>query len=170
MDITVIRSKLLGWVRKYRYILLVLLVGILLMLIPTGTKDGDDSVLTEPEQPKLQLEITADRLEEVLSQIKGAGRVEVLLTLAAGEKTVFQTNDRSATADSSKSLENETVLLTDSNRTEEALVSQILAPEYLGAVIVCQGAEEPSVRLAVTEAVSKATGLSTDRISVLRMK
>jgi stage III sporulation protein AG len=67
-------------------------------------------------------------------------------------------------------VEYETVLRTNSNRADEALVEQILAPEYLGAVVVCQGADDPTVRLAVSEAVSKATGMGADRISVLKMK
>lgn len=170
MEIKVIRDKLFVWVKKYRYALLVLLGGILLMLIPAGKKETADPLPAVPTQQKPQLEITARNLETVLSQIKGAGKVEVLLTLAAGERTVFQTNDRSSSDENSKTQEFDTVLISDSNRSEEALIAQIVAPEYLGAVIVCQGAEDPSVRLAVSDAVSKATGLGTDRISVVKMK
>ena len=50
------------------------------------------------------------------------------------------------------------------------MVRQILSPEYLGAVVVCQGANDVQVRLAVVEAVSKVTGLGADKISVLKMK
>ena len=170
MDITVIRNKLSEWIRKYRYVVIVLAVGVVLMLLPTGTKKSDASVPAEPEQEKIHLDITEEQLEEVLSQIKGAGKVEVLLTYAAGERTVFHTDERSTASENSQTQELETVLITDSNRTEEALVAQVLPPEYLGAVVFCQGAENPSVRLAVSEAVSKATGLGTDRISVLKMK
>jgi len=41
---------------------------------------------------------------------------------------------------------------------------------YRGAVVVCQGGDNASVRLAVVEAVSNATGLTSDRITVLKMK
>jgi stage III sporulation protein AG len=36
--------------------------------------------------------------------------------------------------------------------------------------VICQGAADPAVRLAVVEAVADATGLGADRISVLKMK
>ena len=170
MDVTLIRNKFFAWVKKYRYVVLVLAAGMLLMLLPTGSKDSEELPLVETPPEKTQLEITAAQLEGVLSQIKGAGKVEVLLTCAAGERTVFHTDERTSSSESAQSHEYETVLITDNNRTDEALVSQILAPEYLGAVIVCQGAENPAVRLAVSDAVSKATGLGTDRISVLMMK
>ncbi|MBQ4427669.1 MAG: hypothetical protein II881_07965 [Oscillospiraceae bacterium] len=39
-----------------------------------------------------------------------------------------------------------------------------------GCVIVCDGAASASVRLTVTEAVSRLTGLAFDRISVINMK
>lgn len=170
MDLTVMRDKLTIWIKKYKYVLVILLAGILLMLIPAGQDRDDELPASEPEQTKQQLEITEEQLETVLSQIKGAGRVEVLLTLASGEKTVYQTNEQSTYTDNGQNLEHETLILTDSDRSEKALVAQVLGPEYQGAVIVCQGAEDPAVRLAVSEAVSKATGLGTDRISVLKMK
>ena len=170
MDLAVIRKKLSVWSQKYRYVAIILIVGIVLMLLPGQTKKAEDSPQAEPVQHKPQLEITAAALEAILSQIKGAGRVEVLLTCAAGERTVFQTDGRSSSSESGGTEEYETVLISNDSRTEEALVSQILAPEYLGAVVVCQGADDPSVSLAVTEAVSKATGLGTNRISVLKMK
>ena len=170
MDITVIRDKLFTWFKKYRYVAIVLAAGILLMLLPTGSKETNDEIAMEAEQYTPQLEITAEQLEAILSQIKGAGRVEVLLTCASGEQTVFQTDERNSSSENSQSKECETVLLTNSSRGDEALVTRIMAPEYLGAVVVCQGADQPAVKLAVSEAVSKATGLGIDRISVLKMK
>ena len=55
-------------------------------------------------------------------------------------------------------------------RADPGLVRQVNPPEYLGAVVLCQGADNPSVKLSIVEAVSKATGLTTDRITVLKMK
>jgi hypothetical protein len=37
-------------------------------------------------------------------------------------------------------------------------------------VIVCQGGDQPEVKLAVVEAVCDAVGLTADKISVLKMK
>ena len=39
-----------------------------------------------------------------------------------------------------------------------------------GAVVVCQGADQPYVRLDVTNAVAAYTGLGSDQISVIKMK
>lgn len=89
-----------------------------------------------------------------------------MLTVSQGEKTVYQT-DSDVTDQSSNS---STVIITDESRTEAGLVRQILPEQYQGAIIVCHGADDPSVRLAIVEAVSDVTGLGADRISVLKMK
>ncbi|MCD8256344.1 MAG: hypothetical protein LUC40_04110 [Oscillospiraceae bacterium] len=39
-----------------------------------------------------------------------------------------------------------------------------------GAVVVCAGAESPSVRLNVTNAVSAYTGLGSDKITVMKLQ
>lgn len=39
-----------------------------------------------------------------------------------------------------------------------------------GAVVVCAGADDPRVRLDVTNAVAAYTGLGSDKITVMKMK
>lgn len=39
---------------------------------------------------------------------------------------------------------------------------------WAGAVIVCEGADSPAVRLQLTQAVAALTGLSADRIAVVK--
>ena len=47
-------------------------------------------------------------------------------------------------------------------------MTRILYPTYRGALVVCQGGDRADVRLAVIEAVSVLTGLSSDRITVAK--
>ena len=70
----------------------------------------------------------------------------------------------------SSSTRQDTVLYTDDSRKEQGLVRQIIPPVYQGAVILCQGADSAQVRLSILQAVASATGLSTDKITVLKMK
>ena len=168
MDMTAIGTKVLEFIKKYRYVILVLVIGIALMVIP-------DRKETEPESPTATVagNPQADQTEaliQILSQIKGAGKVKVLLTEAAGERTVYQTDQDTSTSVDSGTVRYETVIVTDADRAQHGLVQQTVAPEYRGAIVVCQGADDASVRLAIVEAVANATGLGTDRISVLKMK
>lgn len=150
---------------KYRYVALILLIGICLMLIPEKNITKKEAIETVSLQNEPKPE--AERLAEILSQIQGAGKVQVMLSVRAGEEMLYQTDTQT---DSSGSVRIDTVLVSDSNREETGLLRQIKPPVYLGAVVVCQGADSSSVRLSITEAVSKITGLGADCIVVLKMK
>ena len=164
MDWVTLRSRGKELVRKYRYVLLVVLAGLFLMVLPDGknAKAAPETATAETE-PRQDLQT---ELEEILSQIQGAGRVRVLLTQREGEWTVYQTDEDST----SSGVRSDTVLLSGADRSQTGLVRQINPPTYLGAVIVCQGADSASVRLAIVAAVGSVTGLSTDKITVLKMK
>lgn len=137
---------------KYKYALLILAVGVILMLLPQG---GETTEATQPQPSEPTLE---QRLEAILSRIDGAGEVDVLLTEASGSETLYQSD------------EGKTVIVTDSQRTEEGLVRRRDPPRYQGAVIVCRGADDPAVRLAIVEAVRSVTALGADKIAVIKMK
>lgn len=161
MDIGMLRQKATEWIGKYKFVILILLVGVGLMLIPTGSKEKtpDESVTEQVEQQVM----LADELEEILTNIQGAGRVQVMLTMRAGEQTIYQTDTPSTDRQ-------DTVIVTDEDRAQGGLIQQILAPTYRGAIVLCQGADSASVCLAIKDAVSKVTGLDSSQISVLKMK
>lgn len=168
MDITVIKKKAAEGILKYRYVILVVAVGLVLMLLPSvgENREGAETVISSTEETTPDLSL---QLSQILSKIDGAGKVEVMLTVAAGETTVYQ-YDEHITGGESGSIQHDTVIITDNDRGQSALVQQINPPVYLGAIIVCEGADSASVRLSIIEAVARVTGLGTDRISVLKMK
>lgn len=162
MDIRGISGKLLSLTDKYKYAILVLLIGLVLLMIPanqTKPQKIDPVISTTVKQETL----TQESLAQILQSVEGAGKVKVLLSTGAGEQTIYQT-------DTDHNSSNNTVIVTDSERNESGLIQQINPAAYKGAVIVCQGADSPAVRLAITQAVSKITGLGTDAICVLKMQ
>ena len=160
MDLETGKQQFITFVKKYQYVLLVVLVGVVLMLIPQSPRESQTVTQTEEVvEADLQMQLAA-----ILGQISGVGRVEVLLTEAAGADTVYQVDTRQNQANA------DTVIITDRNREETGLVKRILPPVYRGAVVVCQGADSAGVRLNVVDAVKSVTGLSSDCITVLKMK
>ena len=139
---------------KYRYVLLVALVGLGLMILPSGSEAAEPAPIPAAE------ETLESRLESILSRVDGAGEVKVLLTEERGGEVFYQTEGE----------DGKTVLVTGADRAESGLVRTSQPPSYRGAVVVCRGADSAAVRLAVVEAVANATGLGTDRITVLKMK
>lgn len=160
MDIAVLREKAGKWIGRYKYFVLILLLGVALMLIPGSKQEKENAspIIQSVEQTSLD-----EKLEQILTNIKGVGRVQVMLTVKTGEQTVYQTDKPSAERE-------DTVIISGSDRTQSGLIQQVISPTYRGAIVLCQGADSPSVCLAVKEAVSKVTGLDASQISVLKMK
>ena len=146
-------------IKKYRLLLLMIAAGVLLLTFP-----GEKQPTSAPAALSETAEETAleDRLCEILSRMDGAGKTAVLLTEAKGEQLIYQTDESSSGTD--------TVLVTGTTREQSGLLRQRLPPQWQGAVVLCQGADRPEVRLQIVEAVSRATGLTSDRITVLKMK
>ena len=164
MDRNQLKKKCIALVQKYKFVALILVVGIVLMLIPGQKKTQESPPVTQEIvcQPDIE-----QRLAQILSQIDGAGKVAVFVSEEEGQLVVYQ-QDEDVNADGTGRFD--TVTVTDSNRTQSGLVQQVIPPKYQGVIVVCQGAQKASVRLNIIEAVAKVTGLGTDRISVLKMK
>lgn len=166
MDWLKVRTQVTERFDKYKYVLLIVAVGIILMVFPSQSER--ESVTAEPVALPTQ-ESTEEKLEIILSQIRGVGKVQVMLTEQTGSETLYQVDEDRTEGEGSLSIKRETVILSGSG-VQSGLVQTVTPPTYLGAIIVCQGAQSPAIRLAVANAVSAVTGIGLDRISVLEMK
>ena len=150
--------------KEYKYAAIILAIGLIFMILP-GKKTTSTPIIQQ-EKEVVTSEPLQDLLSAILSSMDGAGKVKVLLTQSEGERTIYQTDLQ----EGENNIEESTVIISGAGKEQIGLVKQTLAPKYLGAIILCQGADKASVRLAIVEAVSSATGLSTDKIAVLKMK
>lgn len=166
MDWVAWKNTMVEFAKKYRYVLLVVLVGLVLLALPEEKEPvkQPESIQTEEKQ-NLQEDLAA-----ILSQVAGAGKVEVLLTQATGEETIYQTDEDISTGESTSDVHSDTVLVTGADRSETGLVRQVNPPTYQGAIVLCQGADSAQVKLSIVEAVMSVTGLRSDSITVLKMK
>ena len=160
-------DRFMQWIKQYRYVVLILLIGMGLMLLPGEKSEEAAPEIRETEPAESSTEA---KLANLLTRMEGAGKVEVLLTIASGAQTLYECDADLSTGESGGTERREVVVITDDARNEQGLVQQVNPPIYLGAVILCQGADSPAVRLSIVEAVCDATGLSADKITVLKMK
>ena len=104
--------------------------------------------------------------EQLLSSMDGVGRVELMLTTSGSEEIFYQTDTRV-----SGDTREETTAFSSTQSTQKTpVVTKTKSAPYLGAVVVCDGADSATVRLRIMQAVSALTGLGSDKISVIKMK
>lgn len=168
MEIAALKGKLVSIAQKYKYAIVIVLIGLALIMLPL--KDTSSDVVKSEIVKEEKVISTAEELEEILSKVHNAGEVKVLLSIESGEMTVYQTDDDISNSEDNSTTQINTVLITGVDRDEHGLVRQVIPPVYKGAIVVCQGADDPKVRLAIVDAVATVTGLGADRISVLKMK
>jgi len=174
-----IRASLIRLLHTYKYVLAVAAAGLLLLLWPSGQTQPDavQDTATGVQLSQSAAELEA-KLEDILSRAEGVGRVAVSLSVSREGEAVYaeyvqQDTSRAYTEgflsreDRSESRQ---TLVVDTGDGESAVVVSRLMPTYQGALIVCQGADRADIRLQVTRAVAGLTGLSTDRIVVMKMK
>ena len=141
----------LALLSKYKYVMIVLLAGIVCLEI-------------------LQLQ---QEMEDILSKMQGVGELRLMLTLDQGsskalaqDASLNYSGAPAAPEDYSRSAS--TVVVSKSGSGESVVVLHETYPQFRGALVVCQGGGDPAVRLAVIEAVSALTGLGSDKISVVK--
>lgn len=151
--------------KKYKFVLLVVLVGIILMLLPVSsqTKESEENKSQIPQE-SFDLAAMEQRMEEVLGKIDGVGKLRLMLTLQSGTRLTLAED----TQRDQDRTQREIVTLNRGSGNQEIVITNRFYPVYQGAVVVCQGADSSAVRLAITETVQALTGLPSDRIRVAK--
>lgn len=129
-----------------------------------------------PESYTKQLE--AD-LNDIVSNISGAGQSKILVTLESGMENVYATEQRKnkeATEDKqdgqtskkkeTDDLETKYITIKDSDGSEKALSVMQIHPTIKGVVVVCAGGKNPDVKEKIINAVKTALNISAKKVFV----
>ena len=160
-------QRALQGIKKYKYVLLTALLGVLLLLLPQDEKAAATASAENFDREALQNE-----METILSSLDGVGKLSLMLTVEGGgayELAQDETASLKARGDEvdEQTRKTETVVL-GSGTSAEVVVTHSRYPRFVGALIVCEGGDRADVQLKVTQAVSALTGLSSERISVVK--
>lgn len=154
-----------GFFQKNRWAVLVLLAGLLLLLWPSGGK-RETTAQSDRRQAEQHYEYDLEALERkltsTLSNVQGAGKTEVVLTLASTGSVELAENQ--TTKDGS--VETGVVIVKNGSNQEEVVEVAQQYPVFLGALVVSDGGGDPQVKLQLLQAVKALTGLSSDQISI----
>lgn len=162
------KKTIIDTLKKYKFVALILLVGLVLMLLPSG--EENKSIENDRGTETFSLAETERRLESLLKNIQGVGQVNVMLTLKSGPTLELAEDSSTSLRESETKRESDVVTVSRGSGTEEVIVTHERYPVYQGAVVVCEGGGNSAVRLSVIDAVSVLTGLGSDKITVVQWK
>ena len=178
-------QRLLRRMRADRRVELAVYGGVAVLVVAlyfAGTSVGAaEDVQTEQQTVQVQASLTTDdletRLQEVLSCIRGAGRVDVMITYDTGPEIVpaMTTNVNSTGSESSEdgrssssqqsteSTQPATVSGSDGN---EPIVLKEIEPVVRGVIVVAEGAADVTVKLDLQRAVRAVLDIPLSKIEV----
>lgn len=170
----------------------VALVGVLLLVVamPSGgygkylaesKKEGTAQEKTEQKYEKEDYaEYLEHKLEQVLGQMEGVGKVSVMVTVAdQGEEiiekdktehmsTVTNTDSGSMEMTTEKESGEETVY-EESGGEKAPYVSKEILPEIEGVLVVAEGGDSPRIVSDISDAVKALFQVEAHRIKVVKM-
>ncbi len=164
------------------------LAGMLLVLASSfmqpGAKKSDKTAQIQPqtlttEQYTQSLE---KRLGDVISSIRGVGEVKIMITLDKSVEYVYA-QDTKTSVDRTQDIEGNNVYAKQQKENSEgkyilidgpegkrqALLTTSIEPQIKGVVVVCQGADDIKVVAMVTEAVTTALNITSNRVCVTKL-
>ena len=116
-----------------------------------------------------------ERLEETLSCIRGAGKVQVMITYDTGAQVVpaMRTEVQSSTQESAGTEtatvnENRTEVSAPATLNDEALVLTEKAPAVRGVIVIAEGGDNAVVARNITEAVQALFGVAAHKIKIMK--
>lgn len=162
-------AKLYEKLYGYRYAVLVLLAGVLLLLLPTRAEQAENEeepLLTDSEDEWLRG--VERQLAETLSHIEGAGALHLMISVEQGMEKRYREDAEIEEGEHTETRRYKTVVLTAGDRSESPVLETQAYPIFRGAVVVCEGGDDAAVRLKIMEAVRVLTGLNSDKITVVK--
>jgi len=173
------------------YLVLVIAFGVLIILVanfftPFEKNDSKKDAVYAPivqsqksdNEPNSKME---QRLAKILSEIRGVGRVSVMITYTSGPESVLareeksnqtNTNERDSTGGERKTIQNDMetsyVMADEQSGSKKPVVIRQIASKILGVVIVAEGGDNSTVKSDIVSAVEAAAGIAEYKIKVFK--
>lgn len=162
---------------KKNIVMLIMAGAVLLLLVFTefsgeeqkGEKTEDNATVYAADYIKE----TEKRLENMLGDVSGAGKVKVMITLDSCYENVYAKGYSSKSKESeneeSEESAEEYVIVKQGSNNEECLVVKVYEPRVKGVAVIAQGADDIYVKKAITETVCALFDISSASVSVEKM-
>lgn len=160
---------------KIIVLVIICIIGIILFLKMTTTKStSSKSTTVSSSSYKTTLEyseILENKLENLLSQIKGAGNVKVMISLEGSPELVYamDSNEKvSNNQNGSTTTSASSPILIENKGSSSPLILTEKLPKVKGVIVVSTGASDISIKLDILNSVSTLLDISIDKINVLK--
>ena len=150
----------------------VFLFGIFLMFTDKFQLDSNDILCIENDTEKIKsenCENTEQKLEEILSNVKGVGEVRVMIEYSEGKESIIAENRKSENNSQSENTQNKNESEIAFSNNNPVVLKEIY-PKVKGVIVVAQGGDNVEIKNQIISAVMSLLDLDANKIEVLTMK
>lgn len=163
---------------KRNKIVAFLVLGILLLLCSNGIwSDKEEKMPIESETAEAtnpKQEDVEEKMEQVLSKVEGAGKVQVMLTYSTTKEQILareeKTEKSKGETEESLRMEDTLVLAENGQGSQEPVVLTEQAPKVEGVVIVAEGGDDAVVSSRLNCAAQALLDVPPHKIAILKME
>lgn len=161
------------------FLILLVIVMVVINTLFTSDKENEDTVSVvntkEITSSTDELEV---KLENILSKIEGAGKVDVMISYLSGIEqvpmydlkenlTVTEEKDKEGGQRKTEQKSNEqSIVYEEKNNTRTPVMKQTIMPEIIGVIVVADGANNVTVKNNIINAVEATVNTSSHHIQV----
>ena len=152
-------------------LVIILIIGVALLILPNfsssenkSEEKASTSQIYDIDKYEKALE---KKLSNMLSEVKGAGKVSVMITFSDYGKYFYSQEQQSERSETVIKGNQKPVLKNSSSGGEEPILIKAELPEISGVLITAEGADNPAVRENITDAVKAVLDINSKNISVL---
>lgn len=142
--------------------IVVLLIIIVLLLTFGGFLGSNKTSSTETDD---YVTLTEKKLTSILTEIDGAGKVSVAITVESGMETVLAMKTTTKETASGKEIEETPIIVNG-----KTVVLKEMYPKITGVLIVAEGADNISVMKKIQQATISLLDVNINKIEILTMK
>ncbi len=161
--------------RRRRWIVAAGAVGIVLIALSslfTRAKPTQEPV--KSNDTAAYVKELEERLEHMVSSIKGAGKADVMVTLQNGVEYVYANEEKTNTDHTENGSQvsvsddnHKTVVTVDAESGKQGLLVTEIQPIVRGVVVACEGGGDETVIMLVNQAVRTALDITEKRVCVI---
>lgn len=158
-------------------ILVIIFIIALILFMGVGNKSNESKLQTTNSNAYEYISTVnycsqlETKLEKVLSQIKGAGQVSVMVSVDGSPELIYALDSDtkvSNTSNGSTTTSSSTPIIIQTNGSSNPLILSESLPEVKGVIVVSSGANDIAIKLDILNAISTLLDISTEKISVLK--
>lgn len=147
-----------------------------------STSNESNSTIIQSTTSNQKEKTLEEKLEDILSFIDGAGKVNVLITYSNGieqvpiynvkqNTTITQESDKAGGTRKTEENSNEqSVVFNEGEGTKTPVIGQTINPEIIGVLVVADGADNLSVKENLLKAVESTLNVPAHRVQVFARK